>query len=222
MFLKNAFKIITEIIFSRVHYRDRRDTFKKEWIIYDYNTAHYTGNVWRKSQLRVRVFWGMYTRGLKISRCKYTQFFSTALHNCRTYTRMGWDSGGEWGCSSRRVYETCAHGGSANDRVNKRPVSYHRETAFYYLNGFQRATQGSRNRDVALRVGELSKKFPRASLPSRLFRDTLRVFVQIHPILSAENFSSHFFWLRTFFTRFFFLYQIAFLFNIYFKLLSGR
>lgn len=41
---------------------------------------------------------------------------------------------------------TYVQGRSANDRVNKRPVSYHYGTAFYYLNGFQRATP-SRNRD---------------------------------------------------------------------------
>lgn len=69
----------------------------------------------------------------------------------------------------RDAYTKRVHGGSANDRVNKRPVSYHHGTAFYYLNGFQRAMPSSRNRDVALRVGGLSKKSPLAPAPRNFF-----------------------------------------------------
>lgn len=53
-----------------------------------------------------------------------------------------------------------------NERVNKRPASYHRGTAFYYLNGFQRATS-SRKRNDALRVGR-SKETPERHDRSRV------------------------------------------------------
>lgn len=121
------------------------------------------------------------------SRCKHMRLFQppsiTVTRACGATTNArGWQAR-RWPrpWSLRRAHETrTVHGGFANDRVNKRPVSYHRGAAFYYLNGFQRATPASRNRDVALRVGGLSKKFP--SLASRpLFRDTLRIPVRANP-----------------------------------------